>query len=336
MNVVSGVIGVLDLNRFVPVERCSVDNFSLVLSDDTWLIGFDQSTSNTGIALLSTNMKYVILLDLHRDKHLEKKIFYRDFYRLIVKLVSNKKVKLACWEKPVPNQNQRYTGTVLTELKGKLEEWCEMIDELADAYQFSQYPQSWKANIIDKSKGTGRFNEKACIAEDLVDRFPILQNYYVNYPYTDYDSFDALGILLSVLACAFDDRGYPTIYGDVEKTHVSFVCYKYVSRKELDDPDFLYNLFGIAYYQYEPIFRSYNKLYPLYKNVRMASSSGKNYYTILPQEQLSQFQWQYGIDPEDDSMAFLMFVFKRGNFSKSEINTLKCIFEWNEEIYGER
>lgn len=335
MNVVSGVIAMPLANKAIKISQRTVDSFELNLTDDTWMIGIDQSTTNSGIALMSSNSQFVILLDLHRDKNLEKKIFYKDFFNLLRKLVTGKRIRILAYEKPVPSRNKRYARSVLTELKGHLDEWIEMIPELSEAYVKSMYPQSWKPYVLNPAKGKGRSNDKTATAEDLVDMFPVLKEFYEFYPYKDYDSFDALGVLIGVLNAAFDKNGSPRIFGDVEKTHVSFVCYSYVDKEDLSNPDFLRDLFGIAYVQYKPRFLSYNINYNLYRNIRMASTSGQNIYTIVPKAELGSFQWKYGVDPEDDNKVFLMFVFKRGNLNKREYDTLKSIFKWHEDIYGE-
>lgn len=334
MNVISGVIGLPKRNRELPIDRCSVDSFNLKLTNDTWMIGIDQSTTNSGIALISAKLDFVILLDLHRDKNLEKKIFYRDFFYLLRKLVDGKNIKLLVLEKPVPSK-YRNAGNVLRELKGHLDDWIEMIPEFENTYLGELYPQSWKSVVVNTGKGKNRFNDKQAIASDLVDMFPCLERYYLTYPYSDYDSFDALGILLGYLQLAFDSDGNPAIYSSTEKKHVSFVCYKEVKKSELDDPMFLHNLFGMAYGQFKPEFRSFNSRFSLYKNIRMASSSGKNFYTMIPRTEYTQFQWKFGVDPDDKEKVLLMFIFRRGNLSRSDANTLKSIFEWNEDVYGE-
>ena len=312
-----------------------VEQFELNLTDDdVWLIGIDQSTSNTGIALMSTNAKFIILLDLHRDKKLEKRVFYRDFYFLLKRIVSGKKIKILVYEKPVPSK-YKTAGNVLRELKGHLEEWIEIIPEFEGICVDSLYPQTWKSLIINSTKGKDRFHDKIAVAEDLVDMFPALECYFLTYPYSDYDSFEALGILLGYLSAAFDSNGNQMIFSTMEKTHISFVCYKEVCKRELEDPLFIQNLFGIAYGIFKPVFRSYNMHYNFYKNVRMASSSRVNTYTVIPRTELARFQWEYGIDPEDTEKVMLMFIFRRGDLSKSEGNTLRAIFEWHEDVYGE-
>ena len=334
MNTVMGIVGLPQDNKAMLLQKCAAENFELELTnEDTWFLGVDQSTSNAGIALLSANLKYVILLDLHRDKRLDKSVFYRDFYFLLRKLLLDKKVKLVAFEKPVPSGNKQYARSILYELKGRLEEWFVSIPSLTDSYK---YPQSWKPYVLDPAKGKGRSKDKQAIASDVVDKFPILTRYFLGYPYSDYDSFDALGILWGVLQAAFDESGYPRIFGDVEKTHVSFVCYKQCTKAELDNPNYVRDLFQIAYSGFNPVFRAYNVNYSLQRNIRMASSSGMNMYTALPDSELGQFQWKFGVDPKDPDKVLLMFVFKRGNLSARELKVLKTIFEWHEEIYEEK
>lgn len=334
MNIVIGVIGFLKQNRAIPIDPQRMSDFELILNKDcTWEMGIDQSTSCTGIALTDKEKNYVILLDCHRDKKIAKDIFYRELKYLLKRLAANQKYSMQIHERPVPAK-YRSAGNVLLELKGRLEDWMYEIPEFENILHDSIYPQSWKSQVIDKSKGKNRFNDKAAIADDLCDRYPILRQYYNLYPYSDYDSFDALGILTGYKLCAFNEAGIQKIWGTQEKTHNSLVCYSYVSIESIKDHTVLDKLFGQVLSFYAPKFLAYNMAFNLHDNVRMASSNNRAVYTVLPDNVAQDLQWTYDFDNEDETKCMLMFVFRKGDFTTSSIHVLEKIFPWNEVICG--
>lgn len=321
-------------NRAVPIMRESIDSFSLGLTKDTtWKIGIDQSTSCTGIAFKSDDGKFVVLLDVHRDRSEDRLVFYRSLKYLLRRLANGIRFTLIVNEKPVPSK-YRTAGDVLREFLGRLNEWIEDTPEFSSVRHGSLYPQTWKSLVMDKSKGKNRSNVKAEVALDVAERYPGLMQYYDSYPYSDYDSFEALGILDGYLMYAFDKDGNAMICGTVERTHKSFVCYDWVDNSMLNS-NYFKNLFGEFIVLYQPVVLTYNERYNFYTNVRMASSNNKAVCTILPRSELQPFQWKYGLDIKDKSKSLVVFIYKKRDLTRSDILTLSNIFKYKEEIFGE-
>ncbi len=330
MTEVSGVITCTRPVKVIFVPPGPLNKLSVKLSSDCiWDIGIDQSTSCTGICLQSTDGRFQILFDVCRDTAMLKKDFYKDLFNFLRRLVNGQQARLVVMEKPVPKA--MYASRILEELKGHVEEWITQIPELEEAKSDSLFPQTWKSYIVDKSKGKNRTGDKRAVSEDLCDRFPLLAGYREHYPYKDYDSFDACGILNGYLDYAYTPSGDEKIHGTKEKRHVSLVGYRWVQKADVQEA-----LQDFDQYFLDKIkILAYNHRFTLHDNIRMASSNYAASVTVLPRSELDQFMWKYGIDPEDENKLFVMFVFRKGQFSASDLNVIEYTLPWHEEVFGQ-
>ena len=80
---------------------------------------------------------------------------------------------------------------------------------------------------------------------------------------------------------------------------------------------------------------AYNRRFTLHDNIRMASSNYAASVTVLPRSELDQFMWKYSIDPEDENKLFVMFVFRKGQFSASDLNVIEYTLPWHEEVFDQ-
>lgn len=331
MNSITGVVTVRSLNRVINVNPQSIQNFSMKLrSDRVWRIGIDQSTTCCGICVQDRSKDFQILFDIKRDKNLEKRVYYSDLKNFLRRLVANMQVDLIVWEIPVPSKKSKTAGNVLRELKGHLEEWVEEIPELQEAKQDSLYPQTWKSLVMNPKKGKNRSNIKSEVAADIVDLNPLLQLYYNAYPYSDYDSFDACGILNGYIDYAYTPEGLPMIHGSMEKTHISLVRYYRARRDELGQV--LPQIFGDKYsLWFKPELLVYNQRYNRHQNIRMASSNWDVVYTVLPKDQEMVLRWKYNFEPDDDHVL-IMFVYRKRSFTAGTIKVIEQALPWGEEV----
>ena len=342
MAVVSGMIQFTEARKQLEIPPTADYDFKLnLIPGRTYMLGLDQSTSCTGVTIVDTAWDIKIILDFKRDTG-DKNAFYRTLKKFLADTFRDMKVSLVVIEKPVPTTQKMYTRVVLTELKGRVEEWISEIPSLSVARFDSIYPQTWKSLVIDKRKGTNRSNKKSCIADDICDKVPAFRGYYNCGHSKDYDAFDAFGILFGFWMYAFTPEGYPLICGAVEKRHTSLVCYRYLPREIASDKAKLNKMFGEALCLYNPIFRVYNERYNKFENIRMASSS--NYqalrvtkaltyctYTILPDSFMDTLKWQFDVEVKEDHVM-LMYVLNKSVFQGSAIKTIKEVLPWNEEV----
>lgn len=334
MNTVTGIIINLRSQAKLLIDRTPMKQLHLNLGDSSiWRIGIDPASRYTGLALMDTNKQYVILLDCKRDVILPNDDFYNDLYYLLKRLVTGKKVERIVNEKPFVKGGYVRASEVLIALRGKIEIWVKNIPELNLA-EFAQIPPNvWKSRVINKSKGKNRFRDKKAVAEDLCDIFPLLREYYNKGYSGDLDSFDALGALIGYEMYAYTENGTKKISGSKEKTHHSLVGYKWVAESEVDE-SFVQNTLGLMSQITKPIFLEYNTDYSFADNVTMATSNNDATVTIIPANQLQQFQWKFGIDITKRDHLLIMFAFRKGHFTPSECSSLKNKFEMHEEFGG--
>lgn len=333
---IQGVIAMPGSGKYQIIMPEAANSFKLKLASNTdWYLGIDQSTSCTGLALESSNGKFVILLDVIRDKRMMKEDFFKDLRRLINGISFDQEFLLVANEKPVPRKFAHARETLL-ELLGRLNTWIEDNPAFEYAAHEALFPQTWKSKVVDKTKGKNRSNIKSEVASDLVDRFPELQHYFEFYHTDDYDSFDALGILEGARQYAYTANGYPKIHGSLEKTHTALALYQWA---EWDDTksyeENLAEIVGDMCKVLEPVILRYNPDYSLNENIRMCSSNYQSVLTVVPHDCLTAFQWKFGIDISESNKRLILIAVRKGNFTASTINALCEYLPMNEEVFAE-
>jgi hypothetical protein len=331
MAIVSGRCALRQLNRVIEIGPAFASDIHITLpSDKKLLVGIDQSSTCTGIAVADWDFSIVMLIDFKKDSN-NKEAFYRDLKKFIIRLIANKNIVYFVSEKPIPAKNQRYASQVLMELRGRLDSWVEEIPELQNCIVDSMFPQSWKSLVMDKSKGTGRTSKKECIAEDLCDIFPEFRSYALMHTSKDLDAFDALGILLGYRRYAYTVEGIPMICGTIEKRHKTLVCYRYLDAEKLKDKANLVDCFGEALSIYKPVFKAYNIGRNKVENLRMASSSCPCTITILPDKFVDELKWKFDFEVESNKVL-VAYVFNTARYNKSSMDVIKEVLPWNEVI----
>lgn len=338
MNLCTGTICSNTKNASILLPVKSIVSTKINLDKNkTWNVGIDQSSSCTGITVISTDNELIGLFDLYRDKNLDSAQFYRELKFFLMAILDGQKVAHLVYEKPIPNAKFRSAQAVLLELKGKLTDWLYEIPALEGAKVDSLLPQTWKSLVMNPTKGKNRSKIKKEIASDIVDIYPCLCDYFNNYLFKDYDSFDSCGIITGYLKYAYNELGMEQIHGSIEKTHNSLVLY-FQADKNLSFAEAIAEKFGV-WCQTDLVskmqFLAYNMRYDLNTNVRMASSSGGNIITLLPSSAELTLKWKYGIDTSG-SMNTYMVVYRKGELTTRECNALTTVFKWNEVVCGEK
>lgn len=332
MNTLQGVIYAANSGNYTIIEKTPISKFVLNLGDkvESWELGIDPATHYSGLAIRSKNKDFVILLDCERDNRSVPEKYYEDMFYLLKRLFKGHRVHRVILEKPF---NSRYVHTtqVLLALRGKVEEWIRDIPELSEAETARIYPNTWKSRVVNKKKGNGRYNQKGSVAEDLCDIYPGLREYMQTRTSGDYDSFDALGILVGYEMYAYTSDGEKKICGDKGAQHVSYVGYKWVAEDNITG-DFVPDTLGPVYQLVKPEFLDYNTDYTFNDNVNMATANYDAVVTIVPESQLQQFQWKFGIDISEKNHALLMFIFRKGHYSISTFKAIQSRFEMDEEV----
>lgn len=339
MSVIAGTVYVKSANKLFDVRPTDLQDFSIQLNDKTsYMVGIDQSTTCTGIAVVDTKFNFYIIFDLKRENE-EKTVYLRNLKYFLGRLFNGVEVSMIIHEEPVPSNYAPTSHSVLTELRGKLREWISEIPALNKAELHSMYPQTWKTNIVTKEYAEKIgvpvkkiFNSKAKMADRICDLYPFFRPYRNKHFSIDYDAFDAVGILMGWLRYSRDDKGRPRICGIREKRHVSMVCYAYITLEELKRYGCYANLLGNVKWEIEPLLLMYNTNYTKHENIRMASSNWDAVVTVLPNSQISATCWKFGLE-QDNRKIMLMYVFRKGKYKKSVIEEIKYALPNNEEVY---
>lgn len=313
------------------------NNFKLQLSDKKeYMLGIDQSSSCTGLAIVSTDYSVVILLDVRRDAH-NKEAFYGILLQVLSDIVRNQKICIIVRERPVPSH--QYANRVLEELAGRVDAWVQILPELKGALYEKMFPQTWKKYVVNRELAEDndqqfrkRCNSKSCVSYDVAQLFPGTSKYRDTHFSKDYDSFDALGILCGYLLYSCTPEGFIKIHGIKESRHVSLVFYAYVEKSTLDGTiEAMYRHLGRNYGIFDQVYLVFNDEYNKYDNIRMATSNWSSSVTVLPEKYLVELQWQFGFDL-DPNKVMLMFMVHKKHYPKTFLNVVLEDVPWHEEL----
>ena len=282
-----------------------------------YYISIDQSTTCTGIYIYQKETKLQIVFDFLRTNSAIEE-YTRELTILMKFLLKDLKIKLFVMEKPVPSK-YRSAGDVLRRLEGFIDSWKIIIPELENVKIEKIFPQSWKSKMIDKSKGKNRFSNKRAIADDICDRFPLLRSYFSRGFSTDYDAFDAVGILHGFISNTFDEFGNRKVSGTMEHRNKPVAFFKYLSMEELRDSNIVYKGLGFKMEKTPPKVLTYNTNYSFYENIRLCSSNTGFAVVMINNAQVyTSLCWEFDIDMKQNH-HFVMFVFRKSAFTKNQL-----------------
>ena len=123
---IQGVVALPGTGKYIIIRPQSVKEFSLTLDPKThWYLGIDQSTSCTGLTFKAANNKFVVLIDVIRDKYMQKDDYFKDLRKVIMNTARDQQFDLVVNEKPVPKKCFAHARDTLLELLGRLNVWIE-------------------------------------------------------------------------------------------------------------------------------------------------------------------------------------------------------------------
>lgn len=235
--------------------------------NERFYLSMDQSTTCTGISIRNTRETILCQMDFLR-LNTPKELFIEQLYKLVSNLVRDLRLSLIVIEKPLPVKHSHATS-VLNALAREITSWKNQIPEFYGVPFDTIFPQQWKEKVLDKKKGKHRYNVKAEIAKDVCDIFPMLNRYRKKCLATDYDSFDATGIMSGYLRQHFAEDGSKINFGSAVYNSKMHVFIKYVPHSEIDNTNMLFE--GLPRKcPMETVI--YNKEHSFYDNLRMICS----------------------------------------------------------------
>lgn len=339
MALLSGCIYVRPKGVMQIIEPCRSYDAKIKLNKKTsYLVGIDQSTSCTGIFLLDKTATFWILIDFKRDDP-NKELFFRDLEGFLRELLDGVRVTLVVHEEPIPSTIAPTAHAVLSDLRGRLRSWIARNPAMENAELHSIYPQTWKSRVLDKAELAGRglkpksvFNSKFKMATELCRIYPFFDSYRCRRFSTDFDAFDALGILMGYLKYSHNEKGQHKICGTIEKRHKTIVGYAYVDKNSLSFPGTVDEKLGILRYSLIPAVLSFNAEYSVAQNIKMASSNWNFVVTVLPDKYLQPLMWQFDFK-EDKGKVMVLFIFKKSYLRMyNSVEAICELFPMHEEV----
>lgn len=329
---VHGTIAVPSIDKAVtfynPLDEMFTDTYAL-LKKKTYYISFDPSTTSLGVYITPTDFSFHMLIRFENEGQTFIN-FMTDLKRWLRWLVKNRKVSLIVYERP-PWDIQKTGGRVgyaaLMKFISVLKVWINEIPELNFAAIDTLLPNQWRKHIVDKSKGTytdrgeRRFSSKVENAKDMVDKVPLLKQYFSEHLVSsDYDGFDAFGIMHGYLAERFGpnymENAEERIMGNIVKSQPALVLCKQLTLEEIKNPEILWSGLDILK-QYSPKVLKINDQYTFFANIRSAIDNNIVTMTIITDPTLTaQCAWEFDMMPKEGKV-FVVFIVKLKQGSKS-------------------
>lgn len=156
-------------------------------------IAFDQSSTQTGIAISNAKGKIICVIDVI-NKGIPKESFIRMMRRWLYINFENQDIEYIICERAEQNAPQQYVKKLLHKLIDMLEDFSA--DMNVPCYQIDN--KTWKKHYLKDSKFDGRRVKtelvKAAVVEKTCDLYPEMQGYYA-ISGAGTDSADAIGIM---------------------------------------------------------------------------------------------------------------------------------------------
>lgn len=272
-------------------------------------LGVDASTTCTGFCLARDDMNLHLLIDFRRHDT-PKELYINNLKDLFKGLVKGLDMSILVVESPI-QQIGNHATEVLNSLAHSIRDIIRDIPEFDNIKLFRINPNSWKSYIHKEGTGLDRYNNKACLAEDLVEKYPIFAPHLkrigsLDYPAGDYDSFDATGILYFHLHTRFNENGDEFNYWEMNQLLDSFVAV--IEAESINDAIQMFPSGLISKLGYDVLL--WNNDYTYYENIKMASSRKKvvimditdNYYVM------TQLYWEIAKDINKDCRTILFIL----------------------------
>ena len=286
--------------------------------DARFELSIDQSTTCTGICISNTDSTFYALIDFQR-LNTDKELYKSQLRKLISELVKGLRINLTVLEKPLNIKHSKATP-VLRDLHKNIKGWKFDIPELYDAKMDSILPHQWKVKVMDKSKGTGRTGDKSAIAEDICEIVPVVNGYRKRCPATDYDSFDALGILLGYKAQHYSKDGKLINFGSAVYNSSMHIFIKYLPKALLYNKEAIID--NIPVNGDLPILQ-YNTEHSFYDNVKMCCGSyDYSSFVVNTPQILMNLLWETGEEFRPDH-GFVCVIVRQGAITKKNLEYAK-------------
>ena len=188
----------------------SVHDFEFKLRDDmVYDVGFDQSTSNTGVIIKNCNNTEVYLLEVSRQKGQDPYQYMFDLELLLDKLTRGSHISHLLYEEPINTKNYR-SAQVLFALEGVIQGLPKRYEAFQTA-KIDNVPNSTWVKRIKNSRFED-YERKTMTMYSVLELFPWARLYGESIG-KDKDIFDAIGVMNGWFRSSYDAQGRPYVKG---------------------------------------------------------------------------------------------------------------------------
>lgn len=207
-----------DFAAFGPVTYSDVQLYEgyrsvpLVLApEDTWQMSIDQSTSNSGIFIKNYENTKAYMIEVARDRGVDADDFIFDLEMFIHQTCDGAKMSHLIYERPITTDSFR-SAQVLFQLEGMLRALVKRYPEFKTARLDFIENSSWRSVVVDAERFGGS-NRKEQSARSIEGIFPWSHSYCGSIG-SDYDIYEAMGVMFGWFINSFDRLGRPYVRGD--------------------------------------------------------------------------------------------------------------------------
>lgn len=175
-----------------------------------WQVGFDQSTSNTGIFIKDYNNTEVHMIEVSREKGQIAGDYIFNLEMFLHRTFEAVSVSHMIYEKPILTKEYRSSRT-LFQLEGMLCTLPKRYKEFSTACLDNIENQSWRSSVVPKE--LDRLYERKQASRMAVEKIYPWCSHYGYSLGPDNDVYEAIGILMGWFICSFDALGRPYVRG---------------------------------------------------------------------------------------------------------------------------
>ena len=179
--------------------------------EDTWQMSIDQSTSNSGIFIKNYENTKAYMIEVARDRGTDADDFIFNLEMFIHQTCTDAKMSHLIYERPITTDNFR-SAQVLFQLEGMLRALVKRYSEFKTARLDYIENSSWRSVVVDANKYGGS-NRKEQSAKSIEGIFPWSRRYCGSIG-SDYDIYEAMGVMFGWFINSFDRLGRPYVRGD--------------------------------------------------------------------------------------------------------------------------
>lgn len=240
-------------------------------------IGFDQSSSNTGIFIKDIENVEAHMIEVSRSKQQDASDYIWDLEMFLHQVGEGCTFSHLIYERPIKNEAFR-SAQVLFQLEGMIRSLSRRYTEFRPAKVDNIENSAWRAVVCDKSL------EKVYSRKDLsrvsVNHIWPWTSLYGPSLYKDNDIYEAIGVLMGWFFASFDPFGRPYVRGDRTTRTIGGYVLPGLAGKEVQEMLKKYDI-ECDFYVENPKYAIYQNLAAMVRQNKTVCVEFNSKYTML-------------------------------------------------------